>query len=62
MSPEERALADEWESERLRDQSRAHHPEEWETTAGPPEPTMADEVGDAAYNSFFTLGTRPRVN
>jgi hypothetical protein len=62
MSREQRVLDDQWEAERAREFSQAQHPGDWETTAGPPEPTVGETVqeaaGDAVYHSFFTLGTR----
>jgi hypothetical protein len=47
--------ADEAERERLR---RLAAGSPGETAAPPLEPTINDQVGDAVYHGFFTLGTR----
>lgn len=56
---EDRAAADERERQRQNDLYRVTHP--GATTAGPPPPTAGAAAGDAAYNAFFTVGTRPKV-
>jgi hypothetical protein len=43
------------------EQQRLHNLNPGDTTAGPPAPTTAEQAGDAAYNAFFTVGTRPKV-
>jgi hypothetical protein len=56
MSPDEQVLFDEWEKVRARNTSRMNHPEEWETTAGPPEPGMGEEAVETFWDSFWSLG------
>jgi hypothetical protein len=53
-----RIARDEAERERARDDRHARHPDD--TTAPPSQPNGGG-TGDAAYNTFFTAGTRKKV-
>jgi len=54
---EDRVLSDEAEQQRQRDHARSRHG--GEGTAGPPEPTVREQIEDVFYHVVITLGTRP---